>query len=423
MRDVANVDARDCRAPGPDGGPMPVDQAMRFAVSLAVPVEGTDLVGLREAVGRVLACDLRAPRPMPFFDNSAMDGFAVRLADLTGEGPWEFAVLDTIAAGAHAHLGSHAFPGAVRIFTGAPVPNGFDAVVMKEECTDRGDRVTLSRRPSAGANIRLGGEDIPRGAILARAGTRLDPRRVGLLAANGYGAVNVVRRLRLGIFSTGDELAEPGEAVPPHAIYDANRPMLMSLAEALGADIIDLGRVCDDLEATVDFIGSLRRLGLDLVISSGAVSVGSRDFVRPALEHSGGRVENWRVALKPGKPIMFGRLGRTLFTGLPGNPLAAWVGFQLFVSAQMAALCGEPLRPFATASVCAGFERRKAIGRTEYLPARVRQVGRDGLPVVDPVGRGGSASLFPLCAADGMCIVPAGASVSYGDRLAWQPFQ
>ncbi|RYC26305.1 molybdopterin molybdenumtransferase MoeA [Ciceribacter ferrooxidans] len=405
---------------GCDGGrdhvPLkPVEKAVEIAVGMVQPLTAVEDVAVHKARGRVLARSLRAGRPMPLFDNSAMDGFAVAFSDFAGEGPWHLPVAGTIAAGAAALVLTAGT--ALRIFTGAPVPAGSDAVVMQEKCDDRGDTVLIHVRPRRGDNIRRAGEDIASGDLLVSAGTMLGGRHVGLLAGNGHGHIPVVRRPRIAVLSTGDELGEEGAS-----IHDANRPMLLALCEGLGAEMTDLGICPDDMDRMTDiFLTSAGRF--DLILTSGAASVGGRDFVRPALLAAGGTVEAWRVALKPGKPVFFGRIAGTLVTGLPGNPLSAYVGFQLFVARQIGAMLGlggPSARP-ETAVAGVGWERRP--GRTEYLPGQVVGRTESGLPIVEPLGHGSSAALMPLSLGDGVIVLAADSMhVARGDVIDWMPF-
>lgn len=414
------VDGLPQQACGCDGGRdhvalTPVEKAVEIAVGMVQPLTAVEDVAVHKARGRVLARSLRAGRPMPLFDNSAMDGFAIALSDFAGEGPWHLPVAGTIAAGAAAPVLTAGT--ALRIFTGAPVPAGSDAVVMQEKCDDQGDTVLVHVRSGHGDNIRRAGEDIASGDLLVSAGTMLDGRHVGLLASNGHAHIPVLRRPRIAVLSTGDELGDEGAG-----IHDANRPMLLALCEGLGAETTDLGICPDDMERMTDiFRASAGRF--DLIVTSGAASVGGRDFVRPALLAAGGTVEAWRVALKPGKPVFFGRLAGTLVTGLPGNPLSAYVGFQLFVARQIGAMLGLGGHKAKVETAVAGFDWARKPGRTEYLPGQVAGRNENGLPIVEPLGHGSSATLMPLSLADGVIILAAHSThVARGEGIEWIPF-
>lgn len=420
IRHPAAMPIGDCPSCSAGRDALSLDEAIATARAQARPIEEIESVPLGAAVGRILANDIHAGRAMPAFDASAMDGYAVNVAALAGDGPWRLTVLGVASAGARPARALDG-GGAMRIYTGAPVPSGFDAVLPQEECQTDLRGVLVSRKPAVGENVRWRGEDCPRGALLAQAGTRIEPRHIGLFAAHGHGVVPVLRRPRVGIFSTGEELVDAGGELGEGRVFDANRPMLVALAEARGAAVTDLGMVGDDFDRTSRFIAALNG-HFDLIVSSGAVSVGGRDFLRPAFERAGGRIASWGVAMKPGKPVMLGRLGTAAFTGLPGNPLSAYLGFQLFCAAQIDRLLGqEPSKP-AESLATAGFDWRGQAGRTEFLPVRVRERDGTGRPVVERLGRG-SASLLPLCQADGIAMIPDGcASLAAGDSIAWRPF-
>lgn len=398
------IAACDCDAPDFLDGILNVDEAVSIALSLVAPVRDTEIITLRKAVGRIAAHDLRAPEAMPFFDHSAMDGFAIRCADVAGEGPWHLPVSGTNAAGDGLSFEEICGGVARRIYTGAPLPVGADTVVMIEDCEDLGDSVAIHRLPRSGANIRRRGSDLDRGAVLVTAGTRIEPRHVGLLAASGYGALNVFRRPRVGVFSTGSELLRDGKRAGA-AIYDANRPMLVALAEGAGAEVADLDIVPDDKSATARFFDCHAR-EFDLLISSGAVSVGGRDFIAPAFRAVGGAIHAWKVAMKPGKPVLFGTIGKTAFLGLPGNPLAAFVGFQLFGRGQVLRLGGAECADRPAAKAVAGFACVRKIGRREFVPVRIADRSAEGVPVVERLGNGSSGTLYPLCLADGLLVIP-----------------
>jgi molybdopterin molybdotransferase len=379
------------------------------------------VVPLGKTCGRVAAGNVTAPRPMPFFDQSAMDGFAVRLDDLAGQGPWRLAVTETVAAGDRATVNDWKKGTAKRIYTGAPVPSDADAVVMMEDCQDEGGFVTVGRRPRSGENIRLRGSDIERDALIVAAGIRIEPRHIGLLAANGFGELDVFCRPRVGVFSTGSELLS--QAAPEEGrIFDANRPMLIALAETAGAEVVDLGIVDDEYEATVGFF-SHHADEFDMLLSSGAVSAGGRDFIRSAFARAGGEIRAWKVALKPGKPALFGTLGRTAYFGLPGNPLSAFVGFELFVREQILRLGGVSEPKGGETRALAGYSARRKTGRTEYVPARIVSRSPEGVPVVEALGNGSSGTLYALGLADGLAVIPAEQErITSGDTLGFLAF-
>jgi molybdopterin molybdotransferase len=397
-------------------GLMSVGQARDLALAEVQPIAGRETCTLDGAPGRVLVKALHAPVAMPLFDNSAMDGFALRCSDLDGVG--SLPIAGTVAAGDNP--GPLPPGAALRIYTGAPMPAGADAVVMVERCREADGRVAFDTAPRPGDNIRRAGSDQALGEVLIAAHTRLAPHHVGLLAANGIGQVAVVRRPRVAVFSTGDELRDG--AVGPGQIPDANRPTLIALCRQAGAEVTDLGILPDDRDATRTALAGLGD-GYDLIVTSGAVSMGGRDHVRDALIDAGGQVNGWRVAVKPGKPVVFGRIGDAVFTGLPGNPFAVYVGFHLFVAAQIARLTGQHPAGFATIPARAGFDWTRSPGRAEVFPVRLDGYGDDGLPVLTRLGRSVSATLLPLGGADGLAMVPADCDrVAAGDRLHWHRF-
>lgn len=397
-----------------------VERAIEIAVGMVTPIVATEQVALHLARGRMLGTELRASRRMPLFDNSAMDGFAVRLQDIHGAGPWDLPVAGTIAAGASPGPLGIVVGKALRIFTGAPVPFGYDAMVMQENCEDHGDHVRIFALPAAGENIRRAGEDIAVGDLLAAGGTAIEARHIGLLAGNGHAAIPVRRRPRIAVLSTGDELVDGGDSAA--SIPDANRPMLLALCEGLGAEVTDLGICADDLDRMTALLRA-QAGRFDMILTSGAASVGGRDFVRPALIAAGGSVESYRVALKPGKPVFFGRLGDMLLTGLPGNPLSAYVGFQLFVARQIAAMLGHLEAGAPKETAIAGFDWKRKAGREEYVPVRIVARDASGRPIVERLGHGGSASLMPLTRADGVVILDTpSTSGARGTSVSWIPF-
>lgn len=405
-----------------------IEEALGVALSQVAPLRGTERVAAGRAVGRVAAVDVVAPMAMPFFTNAAMDGFAVRASDvcndLSGDGglPVTLPIAGTVAAGATQVPALQ--PGtALRIFTGAALPAGADAVVAVEDTRQDAASASFSRTVRPGQNVRAAGAEQPKGAALLRRGTPVAPHHVGLMAANGIRRVDVVERPRVGVFSTGDELVSPaGRESRRHGqIYDSNRPTLLALAQAHGARATDLGVIPDDPASLRAAIAEASGR-FHLLLTSGAVSMGERDFLRDALVAAGGEIAAWRVAVKPGKPVMFGRVGQAAITGAPGNPLSAYVCFQLFVAAQLARLSGRTPAPFAPDHAVAGFAWSGKASRTEIFPARL--VGRDdaGLPVIERCGGSCSGTLFHMAGADGLGVIPRGSAVfASGARLMWHP--
>ncbi len=387
----------------------------------AAPLE-TESVATFDALGRVLAQDLVSALDVPPLANSSMDGYAVRLADVPAAGA-ELPVTQRIAAG---QVGEVLAPGtAARIFTGAPVPQGADAIVMQEQCEPLADgRVRVNVVPQPRQWIREQGEDVRReGVVLAR-GTRLSPQALGLAATVGAARLDVARRPRVALFSTGDELVMPGEPLRPGGIYNSNRYTLRSLLMQFGCECTDLGIVPDSRSATRE---ALRRAaaGHDLILTSGGVSVGEEDHIKPSVEAEG-RLELWQIAIKPGKPLAFGEVraeGRrpTLFIGLPGNPVSSFVTFLLAVRPVLMALQGASPRPGAELPPAillpAGFDWPRPDKRREFL--RVRR-GSDGrLELFDNQSSG---VLTSTVWADGVVDNPPGQTIRAGDPVRYIPW-
>jgi molybdopterin molybdotransferase len=392
-------------------GLLPPAAARRLLLGATHAVEGTDLLPLGAARGRVLAAGVQAMRDLPPFDQSAMDGYALAAADLAPAVPPSIARL--VAAGAEA--GPPLRHGeALRVLTGAALAEGVAAVVMEEHATVEQGRVRPTRRLRPGDNIRRRGEDVTAGETLVQPGTRLDARHLALLAASGVAEVTVRRGLRVAVLSNGNELGG--------AIHDSNRPMLLALLARPGIACTDLGVLPDDRAAIA---ATLREAAAthDLILASGGVSGSDADHLPGAIRDAGGTVETLKLALKPGKPLAHGRIGAARCLCLPGNPLAALVTMLLLGRPLLARLAGAtdvPPAPLAALS-SEGFTRRP--GREEYAPATV--VGHDeaGLPLLRLEGRGGSARLKPLSQADGLLWLAADcAEVAAGDALRFLPF-
>ncbi|WP_284465737.1 MULTISPECIES: molybdopterin molybdotransferase MoeA [Diaphorobacter] len=399
----------------------PLDEALAELLAQAAPLAGTDTVNTFDADGRVLAQAATSPLQVPPTDNSSMDGYAVRCADVPAAGV-ELPVAQRIPAGA---FGVPLAAGtAARIFTGAPVPEGADAIVMQEDCEALdGDRVRVNAVPAQGQWIRRAGEDITRGAEVLAAGTRLTPAELGLAASIGLGTLQVARRPRVALFSTGDELVMPGDVPPaqmkPGAIYNSNRFFLRAMLLRLGCEVSDLGIVPDRREATVAALREAAQ-GHDLILTSGGVSVGEEDHIKPAVERLG-TLQLWQIAMKPGKPFAYGQIphagGRAHFMGLPGNPVSSFVTFGLLVRPFLLRLQGvRDVAPKAIAAT-AGFDWPRADKRREFL--RVRQ-GADGTLELFP--NQSSGVLTSAAWADGVVDNPAGQTIARGDTVRFLPF-
>jgi molybdopterin molybdotransferase len=396
---------------------MTADEALAWLLERAKAVDAMEEVAVEDALGRVLAEDVAATVSAPPLDNSAMDGYAVRLADLDPEGETALPVAQRIPAG---HVGQPLAQGtAARIFTGAPVPPGADTVVMQEHCTEADGRVTVRRAPQAGANVRRAGEDFAAGATVLVAGTRLGPQHQGLAAAAGHARLKVVRRLKVAAFFTGDEIVMPGEPLKPGQIYNSNRFALRGLLQGLGCEVVDLGIVPDRFDATVDVLRQAARQA-DAVITSGGVSVGEEDHVKAAVE-SIGKLTMWKVAMKPGKPLAFGELDGAFFLGLPGNPVSAFVTFCLF--ARPFLLRCQGVRQVAPPSYIlpAAFEWKKPGDRREFARARL-DIGADGAPVATLYPNQSSGALSSVAWAQGLVELPEGKTIERGQSVKFIPF-
>ncbi len=391
---------------------MALDEALALLLAGARPVESVETVPTMAAVQRVLARTQVSTMDVPPMDNSAMDGYAVRIADIDSRGR-KLQVTQRIPAGS---IGKPLEPGtAARIFTGAPVPPGADAVVMQEHCSQENEFVSIRKIPVAGDWIRRTGQDIRRGGEILPAGRRLAPQDCGLAASVGIKELPVYRKVRLGLFFTGDELVMPGEPLAPGRIYNSNRFVLNGLAATLGCEVRDYGIVPDTLEATRD---TLRRAAAecDLIVTSGGVSVGEADFVKPAVEAEGSLLL-WKIAMKPGRPLAFGKIRNSSFIGLPGNPVSSFVTFLLFVRPFILRTGGmAEVEPHAIAAR-ADFDWPKPDARREFLRVKWNaQGGLDLYPTQD------SAVLTSTAWADGLLDNPPEHPIRRGDTVRFLPF-
>ena len=394
-----------------------LDEALVELVDHAAPLDKTETVSTFDADGRVLARDVVADLDVPAHDNSAMDGYAVRSAD------WQSAatvlqVNQRIAAGSSGT--SLASLSAARIFTGAPIPDGADAVVMQEECivTEPGG-VCIATQPKAGQWIRKRGEDVTSGRVVLYKGELLAPESIGLAASVGYEKLVVAAPVRVALFSTGDELVMPGDVLPkdmkPGAIYNSNRFFLRALLMRLGCTVTDMGIVPDKLDATKAALASAGGAH-DLVLTSGGVSVGEEDHIKPAVQALG-QLNLWQIAIKPGKPFAYGKVGQAHFIGLPGNPVSSFVTFLLLVRPFIRKLQGATQLAPDCIAARAHFVWPKADKRREYLRARRNLAG--GLDLFDNQSSG---VLTSAVWADGLVDNPPGKTIAYGDVVQFIPF-
>jgi molybdopterin molybdotransferase len=409
-------------------GPLlPLGDMERLIGERITPVAETERVGLRVARGRVTAADLKAPVDLPPFDNSAVDGYAVRHADLKSDGDTRLIVAGRVTAGSRSDLALK--PGqAIRIFTGAAMPAGADTVFMQEDVTVDGDNVVVPRGLELGANRRLSGEDAPAGKIVLLAGTVLEAQHIALAAALGLTELEVRRRLKVAIFSTGDEVVEPGAARGGAAIYDANRYLLSALLERLGVLVTDLGILADD---PAELTRELAKAAAwhDLVITSGGVSTGEADHVRSAVERIGSLVF-WRVAIKPGRPVAMGVIramprkenathSGAAFVGLPGNPVAVFVTFVRVVKPLLLRLSGARPQVLTPLPVRAAFAYKKKKDRREYVRVTLTR-GRDGEIEAVKHPQDGAGILTSLTETDGLLEFPEDVtSIEPGARVGF----
>lgn len=413
---VSRPDGSTERARAP-GKPVGLDQARAAMLDGLEPLRETETLETGATLKRVLAEPLISPIDVPEFANSAMDGYAVRSVDVSRDTPTILTVSQHIRAGDPP--GPLAPGTAARIFTGAPLPAGADAVVMQEECEPEGDRVRISRSVSPGEHVRPRAHDVARGTTVLAAGHRMRSQDVAIAAATGTGALKVRRRPKVAIFSTGDELALPGQVLEPGHRYTANNHLLAALLAGAGAEVTNAGLVPDDLDATCDKLESLAR-GHELVLSSGGASVGDEDHLRQALARVG-EVALWRIAVRPGKPLLFGRLHAALCLGLPGNPVSTFVTFLLLVRPLVLALQGATSLDPPVLKVRADFDWPEAGTRREFVRVRVDSSG-EGAARARLYPDQSSDVLSSAVWADGLVEIPPGEVLFRGDWVGYVPF-
>jgi molybdopterin molybdotransferase len=393
-------------------GMLSVDEALEVLLAGAKPVAEVEDVPTLQASGRVLARALPSTMDVPPMDNSAMDGYALRAAEVPAP-ETRLRIAQRIQAG---EVGKPLAPGsAARIFTGAPIPQGADAIVMQESCAVEGDSVVVRKVPKPGEWVRRTGSDVRKGDTVVPAGKRLLPQDTGLAASVGIGTMPVHRRVRMGLFFTGDELVMPGEPLAPGRIYNSNRFTLNGMAHAFGCDVRDYGIVPDSLEATR---AVLRKAAseCDIVVTSGGVSVGDADFVKPAVEAEGSLLM-WKISMKPGRPLAFGRVGACAFIGLPGNPVSSFVTFLIFVRPFLLRTQGVAEVAPRVSDARADFDWIEPDPRREFLRAKWNaNGGLDLYPTQD------SAVLTSTAWADGLVDNPPNRSIRKGDHVRFLPF-
>lgn len=403
-------------------GLTPMDDALAQMLARIESLEGCETLSTFDALGRVLAEEVRSLLDVPPADNTSMDGYAMRVADVPAEGTL-LPVSQRVPAGV---VGEPLQPGtAARIFTGAQLPPGADAVVMQEQCSAVSGEglgaVQVNTVPTVGQWIRRRGEDVQHGSVVLAAGTRLTPAALGLAASVGAASLTVARRPRVALFSTGDELVMPGEPLRPGAIYNSNRYTLRALLQSFGCVVADLGIVPDQREAT---LAALQRAAEqhDLILTSGGVSVGEEDHVKPAVQALGA-LDLWQISMKPGKPFAFGHVrrstaaGQAHFVGLPGNPVSSYVTFLLMVQPMLLQMQGVAAQPWMPLQLRADFDLPKGDKRREFL--RVRRNAAGGL---DLFPNQSSGVLTSVVWGDGVVDKPSGQTIARGDLVNFLPF-
>lgn len=393
------------------------DEALELLLSHARTVDEIEKIHTTHALGRVLAEPLVSSVTVPPLDNSAMDGYAMACSSLNPVGETRLRVAQRIPAGSVGHALEHGT--AARIFTGAPVPLGADAVVMQEDCTLEGDTVVIGKAPQPGTNIRRAGEDIAAGHQVLDAGVKMRAQEMGLAASIGLADVPVYRKLRVALFFTGDEIVMPGEPLEEGEIYNSNRYTLLGLLEGMGCRVADYGIVPDNLAATVEVLKQAWHEA-DLIVTSGGVSVGEEDHVKAAVE-SLGKLDMWKVAMKPGKPIAYGTVHDTPFIGLPGNPVSAFATFCLFVRPYILRCQGVAQVTPRSYMLPAAFHWNKSGPRREFVRARLEPQAEGGLGVAIYPNQG-SGVLTSAVWGEGLAEIRENSMVEHGDMVKFTPF-
>ena len=384
-----------------DPNSMPVEQARQLIKQFLAPVTEYETIKIQDAFHRTLSADVLSPMNVPPHNYSSMDGYAVRHADLTGTNN-KLKKIGSSFAG-HGFAGQVATGECVRIMTGALIPDGCDSVVMQEQVKVDGDMIAIGSGHKRGQNIRLVGEDIMQGAVVLARGQIIRPAEMGLLASLGFNEISVFRKLKIAIFSTGDELIQPGMALAAGQIYDSNRYTLIGLLTELGVEIIDMGNIRDDKDVVRAALLKASSHA-DVIITSGGVSVGEADYIKQLLAEIG-EVVFWKIAMKPGRPLAYGKIGTCHFFGLPGNPVAVMVTFLQFVRNALWELMGQHPKPVFNFQAISTSAIRKSPGRTEFQRGILSQ-GEDGLWLVHTTGEQGSGILSSMSRANCFIVLP-----------------
>jgi len=393
------------------------DEAIQFLLERCKATEQIETIKTLDALGRVLAQAITSTLNVPPLDNSAMDGYVTRFSDLNSNAETTLAISQRIAAG---YVGDKLEKGtAARIFTGAPVPEGADTVIMQEQCQQQDDKVVISGKVGKGDHIRRAGEDIIQGSEVMSIGQKLRPQDMGLIASVGIDEIKVFKKITVAIFSTGDELLMPGEPVQPGKIYNSNRYTLTGMLQKVGCEIIDLGCIPDDLDATVEAMQQAAEQA-DLIMTTGGVSVGEEDYIKLAIDKLGS-VEMWRVAMKPGKPVAFGEVSKTPFIGLPGNPVSVFVTFCLFARPVIRKMqgCGEVLS--RKVQVVSGFDWPRKGPRREFVRGQL-VMDEQGQQRAITYSSHSSGVLTSTTWAHGLVEIPENSTFEKGAVINWLDF-
>jgi molybdopterin molybdotransferase len=397
---------------------MSVDEALEFLLDVSVTTEKKESVSLDNSLSRILAFDIHSTINVPGFDNSAMDGYAIALSDnQLLQNNLSFDIVDRIPAGS---TGNELNKGcAARIFTGAPIPKGANTVIMQEECevSEDGVQITIARAIKLNENIRPTGNDIVEDDVILSSGKQIQPQDISLASSVGVGELIVYKKIKVGVFFTGDELVEPGTPLSSGKIYNSNRYALVALLRQVGCEVINLGNIKDKFSATCEALETLESQ-CDLIMTTGGVSVGEEDHVKPAVE-SLGEINLWKIRMKPGKPLAYGKVKQTPFIGLPGNPVSSFVTFCIFSLPFIKKMQGNNNYQSKIIKVKANFECKRAKPRREYARARIDH--SENTPVANLYPKQGSDVMSSIVWADGLVEIPENRTFEAGELLNYYP--
>jgi len=413
-----NSQAVNCDSPIFNQSLLSADEALEFLLDASTATEKKESVSLDNSLSRILASDIHSTINVPGFDNSAMDGYAIALNDnQLLQKNLSFNIVDRIPAGS---TGNELNKGcAARIFTGAPIPKGANTVIMQEECEVSEDesQITITRTIKLNENIRPTGNDILENDVILSSGKQIQPQDISLASSVGVGELTVYKKIKVGVFFTGDELVEPGIPLSSGQIYNSNRYALVALLEQVGCEVINLGNIEDKFSATCDALESLESQ-CDLIMTTGGVSVGEEDHVKPAVE-SLGEINLWKIRMKPGKPLAYGKVKQTPFIGLPGNPVSSFVTFCIFSLPFIKKMQGNNNYQSKIIKVKANFECKRAKPRREYARARIDH--SESTPVANLYPKQGSDVMSSIVWADGLVEIPENKTVELGELLNYYP--